>query len=317
MWRVARILRWRWRQPPLIRWLEAMALFGVAFTIRFWLGALLGVTPFVSFYPAILLAAVLLGWKEASVVLMLSLCAGWYFFLPAKMPLLVAGWALAATVNIAIIVSLKALAKELDEANERQRLLFQELQHRIANTQQMTIGRLEMIKRRMSDRPAEAEAMLDETIVRMATSADIHRRLHDPALFSQGLESMFGSVLATVIDQGSVKLDLDVEELDLSLDRKSIIAMLVIEVANNAVKHVFQPGRGTSLQVTLRALPSKRAVLKIRDNGPGALAASPAAASGQQLGMRILNGLAGQIQGTLRIESGDGTEVVVEFPTGV
>jgi two-component sensor histidine kinase len=174
-----------------------------------------------------------------------------------------------------------------------------------------------MIKRRMSDHPAEAEAMLDETIVRMATSADIHRRLHDPALFSQGLESMLGSVLATVIDHGSVRLDLNVEELDLSLDRKSIIAMLVIEVANNAVKHVFQPGRGTSLQVTLRALPGQRAVLKIRDNGPGAPAAGPAAASGQQLGMRILNGLAGQIEGTLRIESGDGTEVIVEFPTGL
>jgi two-component sensor histidine kinase len=69
--------------------------------------------------------------------------------------------------------------------------------------------------------------------------------------------------------------------------------------------------------VTLRALPGQRAVLKIRDNGPGAPAAGPAAASGQQLGMRILNGLAGQIEGTLRIESGDGTEVIVEFPTGL
>lgn len=65
MWRVAPILGWRWRQPPLIRWIEAFALFGIALAIRFWLGPLLGVIPFVSFYPAILIAALLLGWKEA------------------------------------------------------------------------------------------------------------------------------------------------------------------------------------------------------------------------------------------------------------
>jgi len=60
MWRVVQILGWRWRQPSLIRWLEA-ALFGGAVAVRFSLGWLHGAIPFLSFYPAILLAAVLLG----------------------------------------------------------------------------------------------------------------------------------------------------------------------------------------------------------------------------------------------------------------
>jgi hypothetical protein len=82
MWRVARILGRRWRQPILIRWLEACGLFGVALAIRFLLGPQLGAMPFLSFYPAILLAALLLGWKEAVFVLALSIAAGLYFFLP-------------------------------------------------------------------------------------------------------------------------------------------------------------------------------------------------------------------------------------------
>ena len=265
MWRVARILGWRWRQPTLIRWLEASALFGVAFAIRFSLGPLYGAIPFLSFYPAILIAAVLLGWKEAIFVLVLSVSAGLYFFLPTGMFLLPAGWAFVGILNIAIIIALKALAEQLAEANERQRLLFQELQHRVANTLHSTVGRLEIVRRRIGSSPAEAANMLDEAIRRMSASADMHRHLHDPTLFNKGLESMLREVVATVIDQSSVSLNLNVEELDLSLDQKSIIAMLVIEVANNSAKHVFQRNLGSRFEVSLLALPGHRA--HVEDQG--------------------------------------------------
>src|SRR5271168_4384787 len=96
--------------------------------------------------------------------------------------------------------------------------------------------------------PAEAAHMLDEAIIRMSASAHMHRRLNDPTLFNKGLESMLRDVLATVIDRSSVSLNLDVEELDLSMDQKSIIAMLVIEVANNAAKHVFQRDLGSRFE---------------------------------------------------------------------
>jgi cysteine sulfinate desulfinase/cysteine desulfurase-like protein len=60
------------------------------------------------------------------------------------------------TLNIAIIIALKALTQELAEANERQKVLFQELQHRVADTLQSTIGKLEIVRRRMISSPAEA-----------------------------------------------------------------------------------------------------------------------------------------------------------------
>jgi two-component sensor histidine kinase len=312
MWRVTRI--WRWRQPTLIRWLEAAALFSVALVIRFSLGPLYGAIPFLSFYPAILVAAVLLGWKEAIFVLVLSMSAAWYFFLPPGMLLLPAGWALVGALNIAIIIALKALAQQLAEANERQRVLFQELQHRIANTLQATVGKLESVRRTMSSRPAEAASMLEEAIQRMSASAEMHRSLHDPALFDDGLESMLQEVVATVIDQPSVTVNLTVEDLDLSLDQKSIIAMLVLEVANNSAKHAFQLNLGSRFEVSLRALPGHRAMLRVSDDGPGATGAGDVAPSHQRLGLRILQGLADQLRGTLATELNQGREVTVNFP---
>ncbi len=316
MWRIARILGRRWRQPILIRWLEAFGLFGVAFAIRFLLGPLLGPVPLLSFYPAILLAALLLGWKEAGFVLVLSLAAGLYIFLPAGTVLFPVSAACVGALNIAIIIALRAFAQGLAEANDRQGVLFQEFQHRVANTLQATVGRLEIVKRRMIVNPAEAEKMLDEAILRMSASADMHRRLNDPNLFREGLESMLQGVLATVIDRSSVSLNLDVEELDLSLDQKSIIAMLVIEVANNAAKHVFQRDLGSRFEVTLKALSNTRAMLKVTDDGPGVTGSNDVTTpSGQQLGMQILQGLSDQIHGILTVAVDKGREVTVSFPT--
>lgn len=314
MWRVVRILRLRSRQPAAIRWLMATALFGIALTIRFSLGPLYGAIPFLSFYPAILVAAVLLGWKEAIFVLVLSLSAGWYFFLPRGMMLLPAGWAFVGALNIAIIIALKALAQQLAEANERQRLLFQELQHRVANTLQATVGKLESVRRTIGSRPAEAANMLEEAIGRMSASAEMHRRLHDPAVFNNGLGSMLREVVATVIDQASVTVNLKVEELDLSLDQKSVIAMLVMEAAHNSAKHVFQRDLGSRFEVALQALPGHRAILRVNDDGPGAADAGDERPSQQNLGMRILQGLADQIHGTLAAELDRGGKVMVDFP---
>ena len=314
MWRVARILRLRWRQPALIRWLEAAALFGVALAIRFSLGPLHGAIPFLSFYPAILVAAVLLGWKEAVFVLVLSLSAGWYFFLPPGMTLLPAGWAFVGALNIAIIIALKALAEQLAEANERQRLLFEELQHRVANTLQATVGKLERVRRTIASRPAEAAEMLEEAIGRMSASAEMHRHLHDSAVFNNGLESMLREVVATVIDQASITVNFKVEELDLSLDQKSILAILVMEAANNSAKHVFQRNLGSRFEVALQAVPGHRAILRVSDDGPGVTDAGDGRPSAQKLGTRILQGLADQIHGTLATEVDQGGKVMVEFP---
>ena len=314
MRRVVRVLAWQWRQPTVIRWLEAAALFGIALAIRFSLGSLLGAIPFVSFYPAMLLAAMLLGWKEATFVLALSLSAGWYFFLPPGRPLLPAGWAFVGILNIAIVIASKVLAGQLVEANERQKVLFQELQHRVANTLQSTIGKLEGVRRKMSSSPAEAADMLDEAIRRMFAAAEMHRRLHDTTLFDIGLGSMLREVATTVIDQSSVSLIFNVEELDLSLDQKSVIAMLVMEVASNSSKHVFQRNLGSRFEVALLAVPHQRAVLRVRDDGPGSTHSS-GMASNQKLGMRIIQGLADQIHGTLTVDLDQGTQVTVDFPT--
>ena len=284
-------------QPALIRWLGTGTLFVLAFSARFWLGALHGANPALTFYPAIIVAAVLLGWKDALVILALSVTAGAYLFLPSGMYLLPIAWLFVGGLNIAIIAGLKSLAEQLAASNERQRLLFQELQHRVANTLQSVVGTVEIAKKRINTAPAEAARLLDDTSQRLSASAEVHRRLHDPALFDRGLEGILRDSVATVVDRQTVSLHFDIEPLDLTFDQMSIVTMLVIEMANNSQKHAFHYGQGSSLSMSLKLQAGGNAILIVKDDGPGQSVVSDAAPADTGLGLRIVEGLVQQIGG--------------------
>jgi two-component sensor histidine kinase len=227
------------------------------------------------------------------------------------MYLLPIAWVLVGSVNIAVIAVLQHLTRELVAANERQTLLFKELQHRVANTLLSAVGTFELARKRVASSPNEAAELLRDAALRMSAAADVHRRLHDPSRIELGMDAILQDVVLNVVDRQKVQLSFDVEPLTLSLDQISTVAMIAMEVVNNAQKHVFQAGLGSRLAVSLKTATKGRARLAIQDDGTG-MDGSRSPESG--LGTRILEGLVKQIAGTLTTRSENGTEVVVDFP---
>jgi hypothetical protein len=164
----------------------------------------------------------------------------------------------------------------------------------------------------MDTAPVEAARRIAETAQRLAASADVHRRLHDPTLFRRGLETVLNDVVSSVIDRRTVTLTFNIAPLDLTFDQMSAITMLVIEAANNAQKHVFQHGLGSKLTISLNGTASGKATLKIQDDGPGKTSGEPSKEAG--LGLRIVEDLVGQIAGRIATSQEDGTEISIEFP---
>jgi two-component sensor histidine kinase len=122
--------------------------------------------------------------------------------------------------------------------------------------------------------------------------------------------------VATVVDEGVVRVTFNIDELDLTFDKMSTITMLVIEAANNSQKHVFQHGYGSHLAISLQALPNDRALLTIRDDGQGKSEVANATSAEQGLGMHIIEGLVTEMRGTLKIRYASGMEIAVEFLLG-
>jgi two-component sensor histidine kinase len=203
--------------------------------------------------------------------------------------------------------------QRLTEANERQAVLFQELQHRVANTLHSMVCTLELARSKICSAPAEAGNILEQTIRRISLSADMHRCLNSPALLETELRSILSDAVETVIDSHSTYISFEVDELELSFDQISVITMIVIEIANNAQKYVFGRNLGWHFVVALRAMSDNCAALSMKDDGPG-WAPDGTGYAGRTLGLTILERLADQLHGKLRIESQKGTETSVVFP---
>lgn len=311
---VDKILEWQSVRLPAVRWLIGLGLLVVPFGCRVLFGSLHGMNPAMISYPFFLLGVLILETGEAIALSLVFIGVAWFLFARSGNYLAPLGWLLVSGLTIAIMNTMKRLARALKAANERQRLLFEELQHRVANSLQAASGTLELARRRLESSPAQAAQLLAEGSERLAAAAAIHRRLHDPSLFQHGLAPILQDAVASVIDVGSVAVGLDIEPMALNYDQMSILTMLVIEMANNAQKHVFQYGLGTRFTLALKAVAGGRAALTMSDDGPGLTNMTEAAPGANQLGVRITQQLTAQLGGTWTVIPGVGTTVMVEFP---
>jgi two-component system, sensor histidine kinase PdtaS len=119
-----------------------LGIFCLAFLLRFMAGGLLDDVPFITLFPAILIAALLGGLQVGLVVAILSLLAAWYFFIPPKH-----SWAIdssagfltlllfcvTAGIQLFVIEMLSQTVDRLSDERDRVAVLFRELQHRVAN----------------------------------------------------------------------------------------------------------------------------------------------------------------------------------------
>jgi two-component sensor histidine kinase len=102
--------------------------------------------------------------------------------------------------------------------------------------------------------------------------------------------------------------------------------LILNELATNALKHAFR-GRGGRLgeagvgseagvqgevTVSLRGGPEGRVCLRVRDNGTG-LPTGLDWRQANSLGLRLVQILAQQLDATVEVQSGEGTEFAVRF----
>jgi two-component system, sensor histidine kinase PdtaS len=321
---VARLSRLPAPKSGLQSWVLAVALAAAATGLRLALGSWMEPTRFVSFFIAVGVAAFLCGWRQAALVLLLSIVAVYYLFMPyaPEGPLDYAH--VAATIGICLVAGgfqitlvsgLRNLIDRLNRLNSVQDTLFRELQHRVANNMQIIAGMLRTTQRNISD-PIALE-MIDQAAARIDSLAKLHRQLYSLSAYDAGLKPVLQNVLAECFHGLPVKFEIEIGPNHLSIDQMTAIVLLVNEAALNAVKHVFRPVQGTVFAVALRERPNGKLLLTITDDGPGIAPVRQPSNQSRTLGMSIMQGFAQQLGGRLEMPSGmPGTTLQVEFVNG-
>jgi PAS domain S-box-containing protein len=201
--------------------------------------------------------------------------------------------------NIVGAINMLVDISERKEAETQQRVLFNELNHRVKNNMQTLQSLLSLAGRKTHS--AEAQRILGEAGSRIAAMAAAQQVLYttsDATRFNarEFLEAICHTARQTFSREANITCEAG--DIELSNDTAMPLALILNELLTNAVKHGID-ARGTS---TVRVELSRRKdafVLAVEDGGPGF---DLQTVHPRSSGLQLVHGLVRQLRGKLTVE---------------
>jgi two-component sensor histidine kinase len=182
---------------------------------------------------------------------------------------------------------------------------LKEVHHRVKNNLQIVASLLSLQAGRSDD--AHVLDILEDTRGRVKSMAQLHETLY----CSENLAHIdFASYLRDLCHQllassgyvsERVNLEFRVAPVGLTLEPALPCGLIVNELVSNSLKHGFPGNRTGTITIGLEIEGDQTLVLSVHDNGTG-LPPGFDPASRSTLGMRLVTGLVGQLNGQLRME---------------
>jgi PAS domain S-box-containing protein len=160
--------------------------------------------------------------------------------------------------------------QELRSALDQKTALLHEVDHRVKNNLQV-ISSLVLLKARRLENP-ENRRVLNEVAERISALSIVHRLLYsvgDVSRFDLGaVASELIPELLTALPPGQVDLQLDVASMSVPAAKAASFALLLNELAGNAIKHAFPDGRQGALTIEIGKTENGLKIA-VEDNGVG------------------------------------------------
>jgi two-component sensor histidine kinase len=214
---------------------------------------------------------------------------------------------------------LLASEQQLRQSLAEKEALLKEIHHRVKNNLQIVSSLLYLQEEYMQD-PKGVE-ILRESQNRVKSMALIHEQLYGTAdlakidfgRYVQGLGANLFDAYG--IDPARIRLKVHADDISLGVDMAVPCGLIVNELVSNALKHAFLPGTAGMLDIVIRRLDAGRMEIVVADDGIG-LAPSQANASKKTLGLRLIDTLTAQLDGTLTTQTENGTRfsIVLNVP---
>jgi two-component sensor histidine kinase len=196
-------------------------------------------------------------------------------------------------------------------------VLFQELQHRVANSLQIVASVLMQTARRTPS--AETKGYLFDAHSRVMSVATLQRQLSGSSLEEVGLRTYFtelcDSIGASMISEPDrLKLTVKADDGKAEPNVSVSLGLIVTELVINALKHAFPDGRSGDIVVSYKS-DGPSWTLSVDDDGVGMPTGALPARAG--LGTSIVQALAKQLGAKLKVDDNDpGTSVTISHTAG-
>ena len=225
-------------------------------------------------------------------------------FIPCPTPLRDGAGKIVGAINMLVDVS------ERKQAETQQRILLNELNHRVKNNMQMLQILLEAGARRAES--SEAREVLDEASGRVMAMAAAQRVLyttHDATRFNA--RDFLNTVCETARQTfpQELQIDFEADAMQLSNDAAMPLALIANELLTNAVKYGLNGAPAATIRVRLTR-ENESFLFYVEDDGPGFDLESVQRRSS---GLALVQGLARQLGGKFEVIRTPATRCSVRF----
>ncbi len=215
---------------------------------------------------------------------------------------------------IAEIAARTTAEGEIIRSLKEKDLLLREIHHRVKNNLQIISSLLNLQSRYITD-PKVLESIKDSQS-RVRAMALVHERIYrSPNIAEINLKDYLIYLTKQIISFYNTQpnlMDVMVTMDDIMTDIDTVIpiGLIMNELVSNSLKHAFPDGsKGTA---SIECIPEGADMLRCvyHDNGIG-LPAGFDWKNSETLGLRLVNNLVGQLNGTIDIGSGEGTTFII------
>ena len=209
-----------------------------------------------------------------------------------------------------LLYRLLMLKRQVQQSRDEKDTLLREIHHRVKNNLQVISALLTLQSAHLQD--AQAKSALKEGQDRVQSMALIHKDLyqHDNLKgvnTKDYLEQLIDNLLRSYqIDESEIRLNLNIEEINLDVDTMIPLGLLTNELMSNAFKHAFDNTEKGVISIILKE-KSNILHLVISDNGIGVQDVN--SMKNQSFGYSLVQSFARKLDAEISIDNKDGLEI--------
>ncbi|MBL0686359.1 MAG: sensor histidine kinase, partial [Sulfurospirillum sp.] len=194
---------------------------------------------------------------------------------------------------------------------------LREIHHRVANNMQVIVSLLRMHSRMTDD--THLGDVFDDCRNRVNAMSLIHEALYQSKNLARIDFKIYLKKLCNNMTQAygtagkGIVVTVNPCEVDLGMDQGITVGMIVCELASNAFKHAFQPGKPGQLLISLSSLEGNMVELIVQDNGKS-LPPEIDILNPPSLGLRLtVAAVTRELGGSIDVERNCGTRFIICF----
>lgn len=207
------------------------------------------------------------------------------------------------------------LLEEKEGLLEEKDWLLKEIHHRVKNNLQIVMSLLNTQSYFLNDNAAK-EAIRNSQH-RIHSMSLIHKKLYQSESVSSVNVAVYFEELIeyykVAFDTSKrIRFTLDVDPVELDPSQAVPLGLILNETINNALKHAFPDGRNGNISIRFKSVENNQLELSVKDDGVG-MKDESAISQTSSLGMKLIKGFTGELNGDLSIRSNNGMEILIRF----